>query len=369
MVSLFPPGIAEGESFCNRVIERNLLAENIVGMNHVVIMAPRRYGKSSLLNYVIQENKIPYIWIDFLSIATKEDVAEKITKGAKQLLLQLSPELKKIQHQAKNFVKSLAPELSLNAMGQSVTFHFGNDSKITMDDTLLQLDEYAQRMGKKAVIVMDEFQQIGELKENAEIEALIRHAVERSKNITYLFSGSNRHLLQEMFGESARPLYRLCQPMSIDRIHTKDYIAFINKAAHAKWGRSIAPNCLECILMLTEQHPFYVNALCHKLWQNKAIPSLEMTQMAWDWYINTYKSMITSDILNLSTNQKKIIQALSRQPENEPYSASFCAKTKVSLSSVKQSLESLIKKDMVYLNTEKRYCLVDPALRYYLVTH
>lgn len=369
MASLFPPGIAEGESFCNRVVERKLLAENIKGINHSVIMAPRRYGKSSLLNYVIQENNIPHIWLDFLSIATKEDVVDKITKGAKQLFFQLSPELKKIQHQAKNFVKSLTPELSLGAMGQSVTFHFGNDSKTTIDETLLQLDEYAKRMDKKAVIVLDEFQQIGKLKENAEIEALIRHAVERSKNITYLFSGSNRHLLQEMFGASTRPLYRLCQPMSVDRIHQKDYITFINKAAKTKWGKLIESNCLQCILTLTEQHPFYVNALCHKLWQNKEIPSLEMIQIAWDWYISTYKSMITSDILNLSANQRKIIQALSRQPENEPYSASFCAKTKVSLSSVKQSLEALIKKDVVYLNTEKRYTLVDPALRYYLVTH
>ena len=129
------------------------------------------------------------------------------------------------------------------------------------------------------------------------------------------------------------------------------------------------PDSLECILSLTERHPFYVNALCHKLWQSKEMPSLAMIQPAWDWYITTYKSMITSDLLNLSANQRKIVQALSHQPENEPYSARFCAKTKISLSSVKQSLEALIKKDVVYLNAEQRYSLVDPALRYYLVNY
>lgn len=369
MTALFPPGIAEGDSFCNRVIERKQLAENISGINHTVIMAPRRYGKSSLLNYVIQESGIPYIWIDFLSIATKEDVSEKIIKGAKQLLFQLSPELKKIQQQAKNFVKSLKPEVSLGVMGQSVTFHLGNDNKTTLDETLLQLDEYAQRMGKKAVIVCDEFQQICALKENAEIEALIRHAVERSKNITYVFSGSNRHLLQEMFGESTRPLYRLCQPMMIDRIHENDYMVFMNKAAKAKWNKAVTSNVLQKILALTERHPFYVNGLCNKLWQSKEIPTIEMIQPAWDWYIATYKSMITSDILNLSANQRKIIQALSHEPEKEPYSASFCAKTKVSLSSARQSLDVLMRKDIVYLVPGVGYTLVDPALRYYMITY
>lgn len=368
MAALFPPGIAEGDSFCNRVIERKQLAENIAGIIHTVIMAPRRYGKSSLVNFVIQESGIPYIWIDFLSVAAKEDVAEKIIKGAKQLFFQLSPELKRIQQQAKNFVKSLTPEVSLGAMGQSITFHLGNDAKTTIDETLLQLDEYAKRMDKKAVIVFDEFQQISELKENAELEALIRHAVERSKNITYIFSGSNRHLLQEMFGESTRPLYRLCQPMSIDRIHEEDYVAFINKAAKAKWGKVIASHVLQLILTLTERHPFYVNGLCNKLWQAKEIPTLEMVQPAWDWYIATYKSMITSDILNLSTNQRKIIQALSREVEKEPYSASFCGKTKISLSSVRQSLDVLVKKDIVCFDPITGYSLVDPALRYYMLT-
>lgn len=367
MTAIFPPGIAEGDSFCNRVIERRQLAENIAAINHTVIMAPRRYGKSSLVNYVIQECDLPYIWIDFLSVAAKEDVAEKIIKGAKQLFFQLSPELKKIQQQAKNFVKSLTPEVSLGVMGQSVTFHLGNDTKTTIDETLLQLDEYAKRMDRKAVIIFDEFQQISELKENAEIEALIRHAVERSKNITYIFSGSNRHLLQEMFGESTRPLYRLCQPMSIDRIHEEDYVAFLNKAAKAKWGKVIASNALKHILALTERHPFYVNGLCNKLWQSKEMPTLELIQPAWNWYIATYKSMITSDILNLSTNQRKIIQALSKDPEKEPYSASFCGKTKISLSSARQSLDVLVKKDIIRFEEAVGYSLIDPALRYYMV--
>jgi len=366
MPNLFPPGIAEGDAFCNRVDERKQLVENVNHINHSVIMAPRRYGKSSLLNYVIGESDYPYIWVDFLSVASLEDVVEKISKGAKHLLLQMSPEFKKIQQQAKNFVRSLIPEVSLSAMGQSVTFNLGNNVKTTIDEMLLQLDDYAKRMERKAIIVFDEFQQISELTENAEIETLIRHAVERSKNITYIFSGSNRHLLQEMFGSSSRPLYRLCQPMTVERIHEADYVSFIKDASKKKWGQEITDKDIKTIMMLTERHPFYVNALCNKLWMSDTLPTDKSIIEAWDWYIITYKHIITSDILNLSLNQKKIIRVLSMNPEKEPYGASFCAKTKVSLSSIRQSLNVLVTKDIVYKNEQGEYALVDPALRYYM---
>jgi AAA+ ATPase superfamily predicted ATPase len=321
-MNLFPPGIAEGTAFCNRVVERQWLKENVERIQHTVIMAPRRYGKSSLITCVIQENGLPNIWIDFLSVATKEDVVSKILKGAKQLLFELSPELKKLKQQAKDFVKSLTPELSLGMLGQSITFHLGNEENTSIDEVLLQLDEYAGKKNKQAIIVFDEFQQISELKENATLEALIRHAVERSKNITYIFSGSNRHLLQEIFGKSSRPLYRLCQPMVIERISSSSYAPFINKAAHAKWKEIFSDEAMSLILSLTECHPFYVNALCNKLWSSKAIPTIEQIRTAWDWYVTTYKSIIVSDILNLSINQKKMIKELSKHPEKEPYSAS-----------------------------------------------
>lgn len=366
-MNLFPPGIAEGTAFCNRITERQWLKENIERIQHTVIMAPRRYGKSSLVHCVIQENALPYIWIDFLSVATKEDVVSKILKGAKQLLFELSPELRKLKQQAKDFVKSLTPELSLGMLGQSITFHLGNEENTSIDEMLLQLDDYAGKTNKKAIIVFDEFQQISELKENATLEAFIRHAVERSKNITYIFSGSNRHLLQDMFGKSTRPLYRLCQPMVIERISFESYVAFINKAAQLKWKEHFAEETVRLILSLTEYHPFYVNALCNKLWGSKAIPTIEQIRSAWDWYVTTYKSIIVSDILALSLNQKKMIKALSRKPEKEPYSAQFCSITKISLSSVRQSLDALIEKDIIYLDPNEGYRLIDPALRYYML--
>ena len=98
-MSLFPAGIAFGEAFCNRVEERTRLKKHIDNLRHTVLIAPRRYGKSSLIRQVMEDNQCIYVWIDFLSVTNQGDVEAKIKKACKELLFKLAPELKKLQMQ------------------------------------------------------------------------------------------------------------------------------------------------------------------------------------------------------------------------------------------------------------------------------
>jgi uncharacterized protein len=363
----FPSGVAEGDAFCNRVVERKRLKANIEGVRHTVLMAPRRYGKTSLIRQVVLDHSYIYVWIDFLSVTSKEEVEQKIRKAAKELLFKLSPELKKITLQTKDLVKSLSPELNLSAMGQSLTLHLTSDNDLSIDDMLLQLDSYAQKTGKQAVLICDEFQQISEVEKSTSVEALIRHAVERSKNITYLFSGSNRHLLSEMFSHSSRPLYRLCQAMVIQRIEADEYATFLNLAAQQQWGSDLPDEVHYQIIKLTECHPFYVNVLCDELWLQEKIPAhIEEVEAAWQWYIDGHKTMILSEVVSLALNQKKLLSVLAKQPTKELNSAAFLLLAKLSSSSARRALDALLKKDLLYLNDQGEYAVLDPAIRYYL---
>ena len=89
----FPSGIARGEAFCNRVQERKKLRQYINSLSHTVLMAPRRYGKSSLITQTLMDGKDIYVWVDFLSVASEQDVMAKIHEASRSLLMQLSPEL------------------------------------------------------------------------------------------------------------------------------------------------------------------------------------------------------------------------------------------------------------------------------------
>lgn len=363
----FPSGIAEGRAFCNRLKERQRLKINIQDIRHTVLMAPRRYGKTSLIRQVINENASINVWIDFLSVTSVEEAEAKIQKAAKSLLFNLSPDLKKITRQTKDLVKSLSPELNLSALGQSLTLSLTTDNHLSIEDILLELDNYAQKVGKKAVIICDEFQQISEIEKSNSVEALIRHAVERSKNITYLFSGSNRHLLAEMFSHSSRPLYRLCQVMTIQRIEEAEYEIFLNNAAKKKWNTTLTTEVLKEIIKLTECHPFYINALCAELWLEDTAPmNIEVIKNTWNKYIDDHKTIILSEVVPLALNQKKLLSVIAKYPTKEITSANFLMLTKLSSSSVKRSIEALSKKDIIYINEAGEYNVLDPAIRYYL---
>lgn len=365
---IFPAGIAEGEAFCNRVEERKTLKENIERNRHTVVMAPRRYGKTSLIKKVITENDFIYVWIDFLSVTTSAEVEEKIKKATRELVFKLAPELQKLKLSTQEIVKNFSPELNLSALGQTLTLHLTSEKTLSVDDALLQLDEYASKVGKRAVVVCDEFQQVGEIEQNKSVEALIRHAVERSKSIAYIFSGSNRKLLVEMFSKSDRPLYRLCQPMIIDRISEKEYAKFLNMASVDHWGEELKSEIFETIIYLTERHPYYLNALCWELWrENSNLKTKSDIELIWDAYVESYKGMIIDEIVPLSLNQKKLVSALSKQSEKEPYGINFSLNVKMNPASIRRSIEVLLAKDIVFMDADKHYKLVDPAVKYYFL--
>jgi len=366
-MNMFPSGIAEGDAFCNRETERKRLAANISGVRHTILIAPRRYGKTSLIRQTIIDKEFIYVWVDFLSVTNREDIEKKISKASKELILKLAPELKKVSLQAKELIKSISPELNLSAMDQSLSLHLTSNNQISIDSILLQIDEYATKISKQAVVVFDEFQQICAIKENESVEALIRHAVERSKAVTYIFSGSNRHMLSEMFSKSNRPLYRLCQTMILDRIDKKHYVRFLNKSAQKKWGRKLDRNVIDHILNLTECHPFYVNALCGELWIKEDFPETTINvNEVWQWYVNTHKSIIVADIMNLALNQKKVAKVLATGATKEPFGSEFCIRAKLSNSSMQRAIDALLLKDIIFINSLSEYCLLDPALKHYL---
>ncbi len=376
LTTLFPLGVAEGEAFCNRVKERKELASNIEHGNHTVLSAPRRYGKSSLVRKVVIEMEIPYAWVDFLTVSTKEEVQAQIARLVAQAIYAISPDMKKIQKNIAKIFKGLSPQVNIGInvgrgmLAGGISFHPDFEKNLQIDEVLMQLDELAAQFEKRIVFVFDEFQQISLLKESGVIEGMIRHAVERSKAVTYVFSGSNRHLLLAMFGSRDRPLYRLCQTMPLERIDEEDYRSFLSPLAKEKWGTALQEDTFLKIMACSERHPFYVNAICNKLWKDGEMPSnQEDIEKAWAWFVLTNKNSIVSEIMGLSVNQKRVVNCLAEEPTSELRGKAFLLKTKISPSSIAQSVESLESRDIIFKDEQGFYRLLDPAVRYYVLNH
>jgi uncharacterized protein len=365
-VKYFPEGIAVGDAFINREEERKYLINRIKSNKHTVLMGPRRYGKTSLVMKVADEMDIPYCSIDFLAAYSEEYVRDLIISKVSRLVFELLPSINKAKEKLISIFKQMKPEISIGAFGQRLSLTVSDSPLQDITELLLRLDETAKHFRKQAVIFMDEFQQISRLKNCSSIEASIRHAAERSENIAYVFSGSNRQLLKQMFGNQGRPLYRLCQTINIERIVKDVYVDHLQQLANARWKKAIPSDAIERIFNHTELHPFYMNVLCQMLWEDSNIASIETIDAAWRNYVKAQKHIISHDITELSLNQKKVIIALAKSPASEIQSIEFTAPLKISASSSQQSVTVLVYKDLVYRRTDGFYCVLDPAMKYYL---
>lgn len=362
----FPEGIALGDAFINREKERRYLIGRIKSNKHSVLIAPRRYGKTSLVMQVAQDMKLPYCAIDLLAAYNEDYVRDQILDKVSRLVMDLLPSLTKAKQKLITIFKQMKPEISLGAFGQRLSLNLSSSPLQDITALLLKLDETAKVFKKRAVIFLDEFQQISQLKHYQAIEAAIRHAVERSENIAYVFSGSNRQLLNQMFGDQGRPLYRLCQTITLERMEKEVYIPHLQQLAILRWKKKLDKNVIERIFSLTELHPYYMNVLCQLLWESEKLPLKDTVDEMWHAYVKTQRHIISHDVIALSPNQRKVITALAKTPVKEIQASEFTAPLKISASSIQQSVDVLVRKDLVYKDKDGFYKVLDPAMRFYL---
>lgn len=366
-INLFPQGHAVGEAFCNRKRERERLANCFLAGEHTVIVAPRRYGKSSLIKQVILDTKIPGKHIDLLPATNISFINKAIKMCFSELASQIAPKTKLAKEKVASFVQSLHPKLSLNVLGQRLEVSTPQSTEQSIIDLLVALDTLARKVQQKVVICFDEFQQISLLKNYHSIEASIRHAVEKSTHVTYVFSGSNRHLLSQMFNSKSRPLYHLCELMQIDKIKPEEYLPILLSRARKHWKKSMEEGTIGEILHLTRCHPYYVNALCRQLWKLSALPTTTDVQCRWLDYVKTQSNWISDDLARMTPNQRNIMAALAYRPTDAPTSAEFCQRVELGASSVSTSLSLLLNNDLVSRDNTGQFRVLDPAVEIYLL--
>ncbi|MCF6766670.1 ATP-binding protein [Thiotrichales bacterium 19S3-7] len=366
MVQWFPQGIATGKAFCNRLNERSMLKKNIEAHENIVLVAPRRYGKTSLVTQVLHESKIAGAHLDFFFVLSQEDVTKVISEGVSKIASELVSSAENKLIKIVNKLREYQPKLMFNVFGTKIEINSKQVSDKSISEMLLSLDHLAQETEKSCVLIFDEFQQIGQLTENHAVEAAIRHAVERSNHVSYIFCGSIRHLLNEMFSSKNRPLYHLCDLMEIYRISKDSYFQFLQNAAISEWGITLANDVIDEILELTEHHPYYVNALCRKVWCEDKAPTLSSIQRAWIDFTDKQSSWIAQDLSQLSLTRRKLLFALALNPTSEPLGQSFVQKTKLGTSTVQKSLDALMKLDLIYRDEKQQYRVLDPCVAYFI---
>lgn len=362
----FPQGIAFGENFCNRIHEREKIQANIIATRPTLIISPRRYGKTSLVLYVLSGLKIPFSHIDLFSELSEDEVQNSVLNAIGDILYSVEKGTKKALIFVTDFFSDF--NISFKFSGERAHVEFSKSKKTPAKiilEALRKLDKILKSRNKKAVLFFDEFQRITQIAESHAIEAALRGVAQESKNIMFIFSGSNRDILNSLFDDRSKPLYKLCDRIALSRIESDDYLPFIQKKFEKIWGKNASISSVEKILELTERHPYYVNVLCHKVSSLRIVPSEKDVDLKWRKYALAEKTNVTSEIDRLSSNQSKMLIAISKYGDHSlPFGKDFISLTGFSLSSASQAIKVLKKMDYIEILEDGQYKVIDPLIKY-----
>jgi hypothetical protein len=363
---IFPLGKAYGSAFCNREAETLELVGNLQNGKHSFLAAPRRYGKSSLCEKAMHKSGLPFVTVDLHTAMTEKGVERCIMKGVLALIGQAVGQVDKSLQLIKQTFRSLKPKLSY----QAGDFHLEIDIEAkasvaeTIREMLLLLDELLTHKKKEAVLLIDEFQRVIEIAPDSGIEGGIRSAAQETKKLALIFSGSNRHLIESIFQDSGRPLYKLCKKIKLQRISREHYRKHLNKAAKILWHEELPEKVFAEIMRLTEQHPYYVNYLCDYLWSDPdKLPTVKKINQLWYRIIEEERSDLLREFFSLSENQKRLLKYIALNPEASIYSAEASAAMSVATTSASYALNVLLQKDMLEHLDNKFYRVINPTFK------
>jgi uncharacterized protein len=338
----FPRGIAHGNAFCNREQERKRLTTNIHSRQHTLIMSPRRYGKTSLVKYTVDETTTLFGEADLFVAIDAKHIEQQLITGIKRIISNLNTPFEQILvRQPTNY-----------------------DPATVIQEGLEALDNLLEKKKSYAVFFIDEMQEMGEVAEGKGIEGALRHVAQQTKTISFVFSGSNRRLLSKMFYDRARPLYKLCDRMVLERISKEAYSLHINKYVKQKWNKPLTDEAFDTLMALTERHPFYVNSLCRRLLEAEAEtgPSAAEVRSAWGTLVKEERQELARELSVLSAGQRKVLIAIAKGQNKELMGKTFLQKVNLTGSSVSEALKVLEEGDYLEKQNDGTMRFIDPLL-------
>ena len=262
--------IATGENFCNRESEVEELLRDIRASHNVVLFSQRRYGKTSLIQKVLHLAELEgflTIYTDIYPVLNEEDLVKAYAKVFASVIHESS--LEKILQTLKTVLSSLRPKISLDEQGKP-EFGFGvesgRDPMMNLEEVFEAVKKYADQKGLKGVVVFDEFQQIGELQPSHRVESVIRSRIQTHHNLSYIFMGSKKHLIFDMFSDPARPLYGIGKLFPLEKIapgHLEAFVLNRFQETDKPLSREVASRLVE----MCESHPYYTQYVSHSLWE------------------------------------------------------------------------------------------------------
>ena len=324
--------LALDDAFTNREAELAELLTDILNGQDVVVFAPRRYGKSSLVWRVSQqaiEQDVLVAHVNLMTTPTAERLAEKL---AETIHDDLASTLFRARERLRVFSGlRITPVVTVDPNTGKLGFTFDagrqpQDLDATLERLLELPGQLAAERGRKVALVLDEFQEIVDI--DPDLPRLMRSVFELQPDVAHVYLGSKRHMLERIFNDENEPFWRSAKQMELGVIAPALFRGYID-AQFARTGRRVDPDVVERVLDATLGHPYATQELCYFLWgetPEAGVAGDEQYDIALEKLLRAEHAHFGLVWEKSARAQRLVLQALAREP-GRPSPASTAAVT------------------------------------------
>lgn len=356
------------EYFCDRIEETRRLCLEIANGNNVAMIATRRMGKSGLIHHCFAQEDIRQgYYTFFIDIYDTKNLNDLTLKLSREILERLRPYGVTALKHFWDCVHSLQAGISFSPSGEaSFNVQVGDihEGKNTLDEIFRYLDE----ADKPCIIAIDEFQQINQYPEK-NVEATLRTYVQNSHNAQFIFAGSQRHVMSQMFTSASRPFFQSVSLMHLGAIDLDAYDAFARRHFE-NGGRRLGEGVTQRVYELSNGVTWYTQKLFNTMY-SQTLPGEECTQNdvseALDYILTTQEYLYKETMFRLPEKQKLVLTALAKEGMAKGITSSaFLRKYRLpSASTVQSAVRGLLEKDYITLE-QGVYTVYDLFLAYWI---
>ena len=363
--------IATEKNFTDREKETADLVRNFTSLTNTIIISPRRWGKSSLVNKAAklamnQDSRLRICHIDLFNVRDEEHFYSLL---AQKVISATSTKWEDAVASAKSMFSHLVPKISIGSdPTNEVSIDFDWETvKQNPDEVLDFAEKIAQKKGLKIVICVDEFQNISEFTDADYLQKKLRSHWQRHQSVAYCLYGSKRHMMMEVFTNSSKPFYKFGNLMFLDKIDTHCLVEFFQRR-FADTNKRINDDAANLIVQLVENHPYYAQQLAQQSWlRTKDVCRVEIVREAHAALVEQLSLLFVTITETLTTQQLNYLKALIAK-EKAITSTDVMHRYKISsTTSIARSKAALIKNDILD-NKAGEISFQDPIYAYWLKT-
>ena len=359
------------QPFCNRVSELSELGSHARNGMNVVLFAPRRYGKTSLVRrvqYGLREEGLCVIYGQFMRLVSVEDLVHRLAKAILNGLHDHESLLDKGRRWLACF-SSIKPSFSFDPVTGASSIEVQmvrqqQDPISALENVLEELGDFFEKEDLQVCVALDEFQDIVDIKE-PRVEAVLREHIQRHR-ASYIFLGSRRRILLDIFNNRGRPFYQSAVMMQLPALPEDECVEFVVSQFGAAGKKCFEDAALKMVQQV-EQYPYYLQALAYRAFEicgDECTP--EVVGRAYESLLKNERYGYQGIIQGISTGQLKLLRAIADEGSAALTATSFLQGHSLTLGGVQAARKYLSEQDLIEKCGDGKWRIVDPVFRDWL---